>query len=77
MTSGDSINKRKRGVTLTSHGLQKLRDTIAHLEDEDNFGQKLTLSELSLRTRLTADTVSKLLAAEQGVDRRTLDRLIE
>ncbi len=58
---------------LTPRGLQKLRDAIANLEDEENFAQKLTLAELSIRTRLTADTVAKVLDAEQAVDRRTLD----
>ena len=73
MASGDFANKRKRGIVLTAQGAQKLRDAIAHLENEENFGQKLTLAELGFRTRLTPDTVAKVLDAEQGVDRRTLD----
>lgn len=73
MTSGDSDRKRKRGIILTSQGIQKLRAAITHLENEENFGQKLTIAELGFRTRLTPDTVAKVLNAEQGVDRRTLD----
>lgn len=73
MTSGNSAKKRKRGVVLTSQGVEKLRDAIAHLEDKENFGQKLTIVELGVRTRLTPDTVAKVLDGEQGADRRTLD----
>jgi hypothetical protein len=73
MVSADFVNKRKRGIILTAQGLQKLREAIAHLENEENFGQKLTIAELGFRTRLTSDTVAKVLDAEQGVDRRTLD----
>ncbi len=73
MTSGDSDRKRKRGIILTSQGIQKLRAAITHLENEENFGQKLTIAELGFRTRLTPDTVAKVLNAKQGVDRRTLD----
>jgi hypothetical protein len=73
MTSGDSDHKRKRGLILTSQGIQKLRAAITHLENEENFGQKLTIAELGFRTRLTPDTVAKVLNAKQGVDRRTLD----
>jgi hypothetical protein len=73
MTSGNPANKRKRGIVLTLQGMQKLRDAIAHLEDEENFGQKITIAELGYRTRLTPDTVAKVLDAEQGVDHRSLD----
>jgi hypothetical protein len=73
MTLVNSGGKRKRGIVLTSQGIQKLRAAITHLENEENFGQKLTIAELGFRTRLTPDTVAKVLNAEQGVDRRTLD----
>jgi uncharacterized small protein (DUF1192 family) len=74
MESGNFTNKRKRGIVLTAQGAQKLRDAIAHVENEENFGQKLTIAGLGFRTCLTPDTVAKVLDAEQGVDRRTLDR---
>jgi AAA ATPase domain len=73
MPSGNSANPRKRGVILTSKGAQKIRDAIAHVEVEENFGQKLTIAALSIRIRLTSDTITKVLDREQGVDRRTLD----
>jgi hypothetical protein len=54
--------------------MKKLREAIAHLEDEEKFGYKITIAALSIHTRLTPDTVAKVLDAEQGVDRRTLNR---
>ena len=72
MTSGQP--KRKRGVVLTPTGRQKLQDAIQVWEEQDNFGEKLTIESLSDRTRLDAGTVAKVLDGEEGVDRRTLER---
>ncbi|KAM3090280.1 hypothetical protein ACKFKG_30275 [Phormidesmis sp. 146-35] len=47
MTSGQP--KRKRGVVLTPTGRQKLQDSIKAWEEQDNFGDKLTIEELSDR----------------------------
>ena len=69
--------KRRRGVILTHQGQQKLRAAIAEIEEEENFGQKLTLEELSDRTGLDAGTVAKVLDVEKGCDRRTLERLFQ
>ena len=57
MTSGQL--KRKRGVVLTSTGRQKLQEAINALEEQNNFGDKLTIEELSDRTKLDAGTVAK------------------
>jgi WD40 repeat protein len=67
---------RKRGVVLTPTGRQKLQEAIAVWE-EDNFGEKLTIEELSDRTKLDAGTVAKVLDCEEGVDRRTLERFFQ
>jgi WD40 repeat protein len=75
MTSGQP--KRKRGVVLTPIGWQKLRDAIKVWEEQNNFGDKLTIEELSDRTKLDAGTVAKVLDAEEGVDRRTLGRFFQ
>jgi len=75
MTSASS--QRRRGVVLTSQGEQKLRGAIAAVEQEDNFGQKLTIEELSDRTGLDPGTVAKVLDCEQGADRRTIDRFFQ
>ena len=69
-----SKSKRRRGVVLSLQGEQKLREAIAHVESEENFGQKLTLEELGDRTGLDPGTVAKILDCEQRVDRRTCDR---
>ena len=65
--------RRKRGVVLTPQGLQTLRQAIAAAEQED-YGERLTIEDLSDRTKLDPGTVAKVLDAEEGVDRRTLDR---
>jgi WD40 repeat protein len=75
MTSGQP--KRKRGVVLTPTGRQKLQDAIKVWEEQDNFGDKLTIEELSDRTKLDAGTVAKVVDAEEGVDRRTLERFFQ
>lgn len=68
--------KRKRGVVLTPTGRQKLQEAIAVWE-EDNLGEKLTIEELSDRTKLDAGTAAKVLDCEEGVDRRTLERFFQ
>ena len=75
MTSGQP--KRKRGVVLTSTGRQKLQKAIKASEEQDKSGEKLTLEELSDRTKLDPSTVAKVLDFEQGVDRRTLERFFQ
>ena len=71
MTS--NLPKRKRGVVLTPQGLQTLRQAIAAAEQE-TYGERLTIEDLSDRAQLDPGTVAKVLDAEEGVDRRTLDR---
>ena len=58
--------RRRRGVILTPQGQQKLRAAIAEIEEEENFGQKLTLEELSDLTGLDASTVAKVQEGEKG-----------
>ncbi|NJR61447.1 MAG: NACHT domain-containing protein [Cyanobacteria bacterium CRU_2_1] len=67
-------SRRRRGVILTSQGKQKLLEVIREFEREHNFGEKYTIEELSGQTGLDPGTVAKVLDAEEGVDRRTLDR---
>jgi DNA-binding MarR family transcriptional regulator len=66
--------RRKRGVILTPLGKQKLLGAIQEFEHEHNFGEKYTIEELSGKTGLDPGTVAKVLDAEEGADRRTLDR---
>jgi len=52
--------------------LQKLQDTRREFEIQENSGGRYTLEELSERTGLAPRTV-KILAREEGVDKRTID----
>lgn len=64
--------KRNRGVILTDLGWKKLQNARLELENEKNFGEKYTIEELSAYTGLTSITLSKVIACEERVDKRTL-----
>ncbi|KAM3092140.1 NB-ARC domain-containing protein [Phormidesmis sp. 146-35] len=65
-------NRRNRGVVLTVHGWDKLQTAKAEVEFQENHGQRLTLEDLSDRTRLAIHTVSKLLGRKDPVDKQSL-----
>lgn len=69
--------KRRRSIVLTPQGKQKLQGAITHAEDQENFGERYTIEELSVKTGLDPGTVSKVREAEEGVDRRTLERFFQ
>src|SRR5579883_3364027 len=69
--------KRKRGVALTTKGLQKLHEAKRKLEAKENYGNRYTLEEMSARSGLYPSTISKVLNRERGVDRQTLEKLFE
>lgn len=64
--------RRRRGVILTTTGLQKLQDARSEAEFEENSGNRYTLEALSERTGLAVDTLMKVFACESGVDKQTL-----
>lgn len=64
--------RRRRGVILTSEGLNKLKQAKAQAEDQENNGYRYTLEALSQRTGLAIDTLMKVFACETGVDKKTL-----
>ncbi|MEH2239104.1 NB-ARC domain-containing protein [Nostoc sp.] len=64
--------KRNRGVILTHEGRQKLQKAKLEEELREKYGSKYTLEEISERAGLTSNTVAKILANEEGVDKRTL-----
>ncbi|MFQ4137739.1 NB-ARC domain-containing protein [Nodosilinea sp. PGN35] len=66
-------SQRRRGVTLTPQGLQKLQQAQRQIELQSNYGQRLTLEELSDRTQLSLKTITKVLDAKVTVDRHTLE----
>ncbi|MBC1221821.1 AAA-like domain-containing protein [Nostoc sp. UCD121] len=63
---------RKRGATLTAQGSRKLNQAKAQLEIEQNF-KRYTLEDLSEKTGLTPNTLSKVFTGSVGVDKRTLE----
>ena len=65
-------NKRRRGVVLTEHGLAKLQEAKEYAEYIEKRGNRFTLEELSERTTLAVETVTKVFAAEVPVDKATL-----
>jgi transcriptional regulator with XRE-family HTH domain len=64
--------KRKRGVVLTSKGLQRLQAAIISWEIVENKGNRITLSELGSRINVSSKTLSRLWSLSKGVDQKTL-----
>ncbi|MFN6563391.1 MAG: AAA-like domain-containing protein [Nostoc sp. ChiSLP01] len=64
---------RRRGATLTNQGSRKLNQAKAQLEIQQNF-KRYTLEDLSEKTGLTSNTLSKVFNGSMGVDKRTLER---
>ncbi|MBE9006167.1 pentapeptide repeat-containing protein [Fortiea sp. LEGE XX443] len=67
--------RRKRGVVLTTRGLQKLQDAKRKSEAQENFGNSYTLEDISTLSGLHPSTISKVLNREGGVDKKTLEKL--
>ncbi|MBD0261337.1 MAG: NACHT domain-containing protein [Tolypothrix sp. Co-bin9] len=67
--------RRKRGVALTSKGLQKIKEAKHNSEAKENFGNRYTLEEMSARSGLYSGTISKVLNREGGVDKQTIEKL--
>ena len=65
--------KRKRGVILTPQGLEKLQEARFELEHKENFGERYTYEKISQLTNLDINTVKKVLAGKEGVDKRSLE----
>ncbi|MDJ0618688.1 MAG: AAA-like domain-containing protein [Calothrix sp. MO_192.B10] len=65
-------HRRKRGVILTTQGLQKLQAAKYETELEENSGKRYTLEAMSDRTGLSVDTLMKVLKCESGVDKQSL-----
>ncbi|MCC5650101.1 hypothetical protein LC609_09670 [Nostoc sp. XA013] len=67
--------RRKRGVALTNKGLQKIKEAKHQSEAKENFGNRYTLEEMSVRSGLYSATISKVLNREGGVDKQTIEKL--
>ncbi|MBD2493821.1 AAA-like domain-containing protein [Nostoc sp. FACHB-280] len=64
--------KRRRGVVLTSTGIQRLQEAIISWEILKNQGYRLTLEELSKQVNISTKTLSRLWSLSKGVDQKTL-----
>ena len=64
--------RRRRGVILSSQGWQKLQRAKAEVEYQEKRGNRLTLEELSGRTKISIDTLTKVFAGDNNVDKKTL-----
>jgi transcriptional regulator with XRE-family HTH domain len=62
---------RRRGAILTAQGFRKLNQAKTELEIQQNF-KRCTLEDLSEKTGLTPNTLSKVFTGLIGVDKRTL-----
>jgi transcriptional regulator with XRE-family HTH domain len=64
--------RRRRGVILSGQGRQKLQRAKAEVEYQEKRGNRLTLEELSGRTKISIDTLTKVFAGDNNVDKKTL-----
>ncbi|MBD2314072.1 AAA-like domain-containing protein [Desertifilum sp. FACHB-1129] len=68
-----SSSRRKRGVVLSSHGWQRLQ-AAEHLSAlRENLGRPYTLEQLSDRTGLSNNTLTKVRHRQKPVDYPTLE----
>jgi ATP-dependent Clp protease ATP-binding subunit ClpA len=68
-------SRRKRGITLSPQGWQKLQRAIAESEDKENFGEKYTLQQVSEHAGIVPATIAKVLNRTKSVDSRTIERI--
>ncbi|MGB5634395.1 MAG: NB-ARC domain-containing protein, partial [Waterburya sp.] len=67
--------RRRRGVVLTPEGLQKFQDARLKSEADHNYGERYTYEKLSDITYLDIHTIKRVIECQEGVDKRTLERL--
>jgi class 3 adenylate cyclase/transcriptional regulator with XRE-family HTH domain len=65
--------RRKRGVVLTLQGLQRLLAAKRQSEIQVNSGDAYTLEELSARTNLSPNTLTRIQRRRVAVDRQSLE----
>jgi transcriptional regulator with XRE-family HTH domain len=67
------VHRRKRGVILSPHGWQRLQAAEQQAANLDNAGKIYTLEQLSERTGLSPNTITKVRRRRLAVDRQTLE----
>lgn len=74
MSNQSTLNsKRGRGVMLTSKGWHKLQQAMLNVESEHNLGLRFTREQLSERTGLSMQTVSRILNRQDAVDKLSIE----
>ncbi|MCC0177178.1 pentapeptide repeat-containing protein [Waterburya agarophytonicola K14] len=66
--------KRNRGVLLTPQGLEELEIARVSWERDKNFGERYTYERISELTNLDINTIKRILAREEKVDKRSLEK---
>ncbi|MBD1895854.1 NB-ARC domain-containing protein [Coleofasciculus sp. FACHB-129] len=64
--------RRSRGVILSFHGWDKFQAAKTQAEFDENYGNRFTLEDLSDRTRLALNTITKVLKRTESVDKQSL-----
>lgn len=67
------VHRRKRGVVLSPHGWQRLQAAEQQAANLDNASKVYTLEQLSERTGLSPNTITKVRRRRLAVDRQTLE----
>jgi len=73
---GKLKQKRNRGFVLTPIGLEKLKAARLEIESQENFGERFTYEKLSELTCLDINTIKRVLATKESVDKRTLEKFL-
>lgn len=72
---GRSTSKRVRGAVLSPQGWQKFQTAKQQAESDETWGKHFTQEDLSDRTGLSLNTLTRIFKREQGVDRQSLEYL--
>jgi WD40 repeat protein/transcriptional regulator with XRE-family HTH domain len=73
MIHSDKKFKRRRGVVLSPHGLERLQEAQEQIAGKMSGGYAYTLEQLSELTGLSVKSISRLRSCKQAVDRQTLE----
>jgi transcriptional regulator with XRE-family HTH domain len=65
--------KRKRGILLSSRGWQRLQAAELAIANQERGGKSYTLQELSQRTGLSPNTLTRVRSRKVAVDYQTLE----
>ena len=74
---GRSAAGRVRGVILSPQGWQRFQTAKQRLEANETWGKHFTQEDLSDRTGLSLNTLTRIFKREVGVDRQSLEYLFQ